>query len=108
MRHPFVPAPRGTFPSATGGNRASAGTGADMTSTPPRSANDDLDAARRAARGYSAAVRAMENFLDRVSPVPDAAEIAEYATLAAREEATRAQRQDALVALGLEVPSVEE
>lgn len=79
-----------------------------MTSTPSRSANDDVEAVRRAARAYSAAVGAMENFLERVSRVPDSAEIAEYATLAAREEATRAQRQDALVALGLEVPSVEE
>lgn len=69
--------------------------------------DDILRRARRAAELHLDAVRDMERFIERFGGTPDAAAIAEYATLLAREEATRADRQELLAALALEAPSVE-
>lgn len=63
--------------------------------------------ARRAAEQHTGAVRDMERFVDGLRGTPDAAVLAEYAALLAREEATRAERQELLAALGLAAPSVE-
>jgi hypothetical protein len=69
--------------------------------------DDVLRRAHRAAEQHIQAVRDMERFIHALPATPDAATIAEYATLLAREEATLAERQDTLAALGLEAPSVE-
>ncbi|MFB9236422.1 hypothetical protein ACFFWC_12815 [Plantactinospora siamensis] len=68
---------------------------------------DDLETARRAAAAHTAASRDVEAFLRRVPEVPGPAELAEYATLIAREEELRAQRLDAADAAGLTAPSIE-
>lgn len=73
-----------------------------------RMSDDDvLRRARRAAELHTAAVRDLEGFVEGFDGRPDAAAVAEFAELPAREEATRAQRQDLLAQLGLEAPSVE-
>lgn len=70
--------------------------------------DDDLvRRARRAAELHTQAVRDMERFIAGVDGAPDVGTIAEYASLLAREEATRAERQEILAGLGLEAPSVE-
>lgn len=69
--------------------------------------DDVLRRARRAAELHLGAVWDMERFIERFGGTPDAAALAEYATLLAREEATRADRQDLLSDLALEAPSVE-
>jgi hypothetical protein len=68
---------------------------------------DLLRRARRAAELHMVAVRDMERFIAGLDAAPDPGRIAEYASLLAREEATLADREDALAALGLEAPSVE-
>lgn len=68
---------------------------------------DDRETARRAAGAHAAASRDVEAFLRRVPEVPDAAGIAEYAALLAREEQLRTERQAAADAVGLQIPSVE-
>ena len=76
-----------------------------------RSVYDDGRMFRRAhetARAHVAAVTATAEFVDRLpEAVPDAATIAEYGALLAREEATYAERRDALRALGLTVRSLD-
>jgi hypothetical protein len=67
-----------------------------------------LHAAREAAHRYAAVTREMVEFLDRTSAIPGPDQEAEYAALLGREEAARSQRQDALHAIGLVVPSLEE
>ncbi|BCB75500.1 hypothetical protein GCM10022251_28810 [Phytohabitans flavus] len=69
--------------------------------------DDILRRARRTAELHTGAVRDMERFVEGYTGTPDAATLAEYAALLAREESTRADRQDLLAALGLEAPSVE-
>ncbi|GAA4467673.1 hypothetical protein [Phytohabitans houttuyneae] len=69
--------------------------------------DDVLRRLRRAAEAHTGAVRDMARFIEGFDGAPDAAALAEYAGLLAREEATRAERQDLLAALGLEAPSVE-
>jgi len=69
--------------------------------------DDILRRARRTAELHVNAVRDMERFIERFDGTPDAAAIAEYAQLLAREEATLADRQELLAALALEAPSVE-
>jgi hypothetical protein len=68
---------------------------------------DDLAAARSAARASANAATLLADFADRLSPVTDPAELAEYDNLVAREAATRSVRQDAFARLGFPVPSVE-
>lgn len=67
----------------------------------------DREAARRVSAMHTAASGDIETFLRGVPSVPEPADIAEYATLIAREQAIRAQRDTALNALGLEAPSIE-
>jgi hypothetical protein len=66
-----------------------------------------LRRARRAAELHMSAVRDVERFIAHLGSAMDAGTVAEFANLLAREEATLADRQDALAALGLDVPSVE-
>jgi hypothetical protein len=73
--------------------------------TPPR--GSDLDRARQAAALHTAVSGDLEEFLRRVPAVPDPADVTEYAALLAREQAVRAERDEAVAALGLAIPSVE-
>jgi hypothetical protein len=68
---------------------------------------DDLAQARAAAQAEVRTVAQLAEFADRLSPVVDPAELAEYDNLVAREAAARDIRQDAFARLGLPVPSVE-
>lgn len=70
---------------------------------------DDVDreAAVRGCALHTAASGDVEEFLRRVPAPPEAADIAEYATLIAREQAIRAQRDAAVNRLGLQAPTVE-
>jgi hypothetical protein len=77
-----------------------------MTQQPPSDATD-RQRAQRAATAHTAASGDLEEFLRRVPAVPDPADIAEYAALLGREQAIRAERDEAVNAIGLEVPSVE-
>ncbi|MEU1753976.1 hypothetical protein ABZ436_15105 [Micromonospora matsumotoense] len=70
-------------------------------------AADQRELLRRAATAHTAAARDVETFLRRLPEVPDPADITEYATLLTREEQTRADRQDAADAAGLQLPSLE-
>lgn len=78
-----------------------------MTAPDGRTAGDPLAFARQAAAAYAAAVRETERFTDRLDGQPDPAELTEYATLLAREEAAHMQRRDAFAPLGLNVSSEE-
>ncbi|MEH0845213.1 hypothetical protein V6U81_22755 [Micromonospora sp. CPCC 205711] len=69
-------------------------------------AADQRELLRQAAAAHSAAVRDVEAFLRRLPEVPAAADITEYATLLAREEQTRGERQATADAAGLQLPSV--
>ncbi|MEV4828499.1 hypothetical protein AB0K25_09270 [Micromonospora sp. NPDC049257] len=69
-------------------------------------AADQRKLLRRAATAHTAAARDVETFLRRLPEVPDPADITEYATLLTREEQTRAERQDAADAAGLQLPSL--
>jgi hypothetical protein len=73
----------------------------------PRSDAANRQRAQRAAAAHTAASGDVEEFLRRVPEVPDPADIVEYAALLAREQAIRAERDEAVNAIGLEVPSVE-
>jgi hypothetical protein len=68
---------------------------------------DDLAATRTAARAAALAAAQLADFADRMSPVVEAAVLAEYDNLVAREAALRGTRQDAFAQLGFPVPSVE-
>jgi hypothetical protein len=67
----------------------------------------DREPALRSAAMHSAASRDIEEFLRRVAAVPEPADIVEYATLIAREQEIRAERDGAINAFGLATPSVE-
>jgi hypothetical protein len=77
-----------------------------MTESSP-TGRDRATAAGRAAAAHTAASADIEAFLRRVPEVPGPAELTEYATLLAREEALRAERLDAAAAAGLTADSVE-
>jgi type VI protein secretion system component VasF len=77
----------------------------------PRKRDDEhaqLRTAREAARHAAHAAADLLTFAERMSPVLDPAQEAEYAALLARDEEARADRQEAFDALGLSVPSLEE
>jgi hypothetical protein len=74
--------------------------------TEPRSSNP-IEAARRAAAAHARAANEMREFVGRLSGPPGAGELAEYDVLIAREEATRAERRDALSELGFSAASLE-
>lgn len=67
----------------------------------------EIDRARRAAEFHIDTVRELERFLAQLPGPPGASEVAEYANLAAREEAARADRLDAFTVLGLDAPSLD-
>lgn len=66
-----------------------------------------LQAARAAAHGAAKAATDLARFLDGASAGQDPAQLAEFAVLLAREEASRAERDDACAAIGLAAPSIE-
>lgn len=69
---------------------------------------DLLTRARRAAEQHTQAVRDTARFIAGLDGSADTGQIAEYANLLAREEATLAERQEIMTDLGLEAPSVEQ
>lgn len=71
----------------------------------PRDA-DPRATAERTAGALTAASRDVEEFLRRIPTPPTPADLAEYATLIAREEAFRRDRDAALDALGLRADSI--
>ncbi|HEX8631741.1 MAG TPA: hypothetical protein VF755_26580 [Catenuloplanes sp.] len=73
-----------------------------------RTTDPDLRRVQQAAAAFTGAVRETERFLDRMGDTPDPAAIAEYANLAAREEAARADRRAALTEFGLRAPSIDD
>jgi hypothetical protein len=66
-----------------------------------------LRVARQAARQSAKTAADLATFADRLSPVLDPAQRAEYATLVAHDEEARLRRQEAFDALDLTVPSLE-
>lgn len=72
-----------------------------------RAGDAALAQAVRAARAHADATTQTARFLDQMGTVPDAASVAEYANLLAREESTRDDRTSALRAAGLDVPSLD-
>lgn len=74
--------------------------------TDPNQTSNALGTARRAAAAHTAVSGDLEAFLRRVPETPSPADVAEYAVLLAREEAVRAERDDAAEAAGLTAPSV--
>jgi hypothetical protein len=63
---------------------------------------------REAAAAYAGAVRATERFFDKLEDTDDPSVLVEYATLAEREKEAAEARLDAIVAAGIEVPSIDE
>ncbi|MFU8852538.1 hypothetical protein ACNAW0_16345 [Micromonospora sp. SL1-18] len=70
-------------------------------------AADQRELLRQAAAAHTAASQDVETFLRRLPEVPGPADITEYANLLSREEQTRADRQAAADAAGLQLPSME-
>lgn len=68
---------------------------------------DELHRARQVARAMATVATEIADFLDRATVVPDPAQLAEFATLLAREESVQANRNEACGAAGLQAPSVE-
>ena len=71
-------------------------------------ADSTLIRLRETALAYAEAVRLTQRFFDRIEDTEDPAVLAEYAALAEREKEAREDRLDALEAIGLEVPSIDE
>lgn len=67
---------------------------------------DDREDLRRVAAAHTAASRDLEALVRRLPATPEPSDIAEYATLLAREEALRAERAATAAVVGLQVPSV--
>jgi hypothetical protein len=67
-----------------------------------------LRTARQAARYAAKTAADLATFADRLSPVLDPAQRAEYAALLAHDEEARLDREEAFAALDLAVPSLEE
>ena len=66
-----------------------------------------LHRARQAAKESAKAARQLAEFLENASAIPDTAQLTEFVTLLAREEATRAERDEACASAGYLAPSVE-
>jgi hypothetical protein len=66
-----------------------------------------LHRARQAAKASAKAARQLADFLETAPAAPDAGQLTEFVTLLAREEATRAERDEACAAAGYQAPSVE-
>ncbi|MEV4639088.1 hypothetical protein AB0J80_17215 [Actinoplanes sp. NPDC049548] len=71
-------------------------------------ADKDLSRIRETAQAYAEAVRATQRFFDRVDDLADPSVQAEYATLAEQEKRAAGDRLDALTAVGVEVPSIDD
>ena len=63
---------------------------------------------RETALAYAEAVRTTQRFFDRIEDTEDPSVLAEYATLVEREKEAEEARLDALEAVGIEVPSIDE
>lgn len=79
-----------------------------MTTELEVTGGDPLAVARRAAAVYAAAVADTEEFATRLDGDPDPDNVTEYAALVAREEAARARRREAFLALGFTLDSLQE
>jgi hypothetical protein len=66
-----------------------------------------MEVARQAAAAHARAANDVREFVGRLRGPPGASELAEYDVLIAREEATRAEREDALSDLGFSAASLE-
>jgi len=66
-----------------------------------------LHGARQTAKEAAKAARQLADFLENAPAGPDAAQLTEFITLLAREEATRAERDEACAAAGYLAPSIE-
>ncbi|MCP2323737.1 hypothetical protein HDA40_002244 [Hamadaea flava] len=66
-----------------------------------------LHRAREAAKESAKAARRLAEFLETAPAGPDDAQLTEFITLLAREEATRAERDEACASAGYQAPSVE-
>jgi hypothetical protein len=84
---------------------AQTGTVAQMTDTDEHRL---LRAARQAAREAAKTAADLATFVDRLSPVLDPAQRAEYAALLAHDEEARLRREETLAALDVTVPSISE
>ncbi|MET0415726.1 MAG: hypothetical protein ABW022_06865 [Actinoplanes sp.] len=71
-------------------------------------ADNELLTIRETALAYAEAVRATQRWFDRVEDLTDPATQVEYATLVQREKEAAEARLDAIRAVGLEVPSIDE
>ncbi|UQU67246.1 hypothetical protein COUCH_13665 [Couchioplanes caeruleus] len=71
-------------------------------------ADQDLLRIRETAAAYAEAVRATQRFFDRVEDLEDPSVQVEYATLAEAEKRAAGDRLDALTAVGVEVPSIDD
>ena len=71
-------------------------------------ADKTIIALREAAQAYAEAVRTTQRFFDRLEDSTDPSVLVEYATLVEREKEAAEARLDALEAVGIEVPSIDE
>ena len=71
-------------------------------------ADKTLIRVRETALAYAEAVRNTQRFFDRLDDIGDPSVLAEYAALAEREKEAAEDRLDAIVAAGIEVPSIDE
>jgi hypothetical protein len=71
-------------------------------------ADKTITALREAAQAYAEAVRTTQRFFDKLEDTEDPGALVEYATLVEREKEAEGARLDAIVAAGLEVPSIDE
>jgi hypothetical protein len=71
-------------------------------------ADKTLIRVRETALAYAEAVRTTQRFFDRTEDTTDPAVLAEYAVLVEREKEAEEERLDAIVAAGIEVPSIDE
>ncbi len=71
-------------------------------------ADKTIIAIRETASAYAEAVRTTQRFFDRLEDSDDPSALVEYATLVEREKEAEEARLDAIVAAGIEVPSIDE
>jgi hypothetical protein len=71
-------------------------------------ADKTLIALREAAEAYASAVRTTQRFFDKLEDTDDPGVLVEYANLVEREKEAEGARLDAIVAAGIEVPSIDE
>jgi hypothetical protein len=73
-----------------------------------RMADKTIISIREAAAAYAEAVRTTQRYFDRLEDTDDPSVLIEYATLVEREKEAEQARLDAIVAAGIEAPSIDE